>query len=162
MSDRPVFLLTTTASDSHTWNLVYLQLLLHENAISTVSIGPCAAVDDVLAAITKIKPSAVVVSTVNGHGAVQVRELLASAQQTIGASMPPVVVGGKLTTRGMDGVEMEEEMMRAGASAVFLGEHAVPRFIRWLATFKQHCVSGANRSDTPASTITARSTAANN
>lgn len=61
--------LTTIASDSHTWNLLFLQLLLEEQGWEVTNLGACVPVDVLIEEATARPPGLIVVSTVNGHGA---------------------------------------------------------------------------------------------
>ncbi|CAM5681967.1 cobalamin B12-binding domain-containing protein [Streptomyces tanashiensis] len=114
-------LLSGTASDSHTWNLVYLRLFLEEQGYEVVGLGPCAPAELLLAGCLRHTPDAVVLSSVNGHG---YRDGLAAvrllrAEPTLAGL--PVVLGGKL---GVAGHRQEADVARlteAGCDAV-LGE----------------------------------------
>jgi methylaspartate mutase sigma subunit len=78
MKRQPTALLTTIESDSHSWNLVYMELLLKEQSFRVVNLGPCAPVPKTIAAIAEFGPDVVVVSTVNGHGYLQGKTLAVS------------------------------------------------------------------------------------
>ncbi|MEU8506649.1 cobalamin B12-binding domain-containing protein [Streptomyces brevispora] len=114
-------LLSGTASDSHTWNLVYLGLFLEELGHEVTDLGPCVSPELLVAACRLHSLDLVVLSSVNGHG---YRDGLAAVQrmraEPATASLP-VVIGGKL---GVDGCRQEAEvaqLLRAGCDAV-LGE----------------------------------------
>ncbi|MFH8621756.1 cobalamin B12-binding domain-containing protein [Streptomyces vietnamensis] len=114
-------LLSGTASDSHTWNLVYLRLFLQEQGHQVVGLGPCAPVELLLAGCLRHAPDAVVLSSVNGHG---YRDGLAAVRRLRAEPALaglPVVLGGKL---GVAGHRQEADVARlteAGCDAV-LGE----------------------------------------
>ncbi|MGW3560229.1 cobalamin B12-binding domain-containing protein [Streptomyces sp. NPDC000963] len=136
-------LLSGTASDSHTWNLVYLGLFLEELGHEVVGLGPCVDAELLAAACLRHAPDAVVLSSVNGHGyrdgLTAVRRL--RAEPALAAL--PVVLGGKL---GVAGHRQEADVARlteAGCDAV-LGEdlNALRAF---LATGVRREVAGARR-----------------
>lgn len=111
-------LLSGTASDSHTWNLVYLELFLEELGHEVTALGPCVSPELLAAACHRHSPDVVVLSSVNGHGyrdgLAAVRRLRAKPA-TAGL---PVVIGGKL---GVAGCRQEAEVARllqAGCDAV--------------------------------------------
>ncbi|WP_369198692.1 cobalamin B12-binding domain-containing protein [Streptomyces djakartensis] len=110
-------LLTGTASDSHTWNLVYLQLLLEECGHRVRNLGPCVTGELLAGACAAERPDLVVISSVNGHG---YRDGL-SALRALRAAGPhlPVVIGGKLGVAGRADPEQRARLLRAGCAAVF-------------------------------------------
>lgn len=135
MRDRPLFLLTTIESDSHTWNLVYMQSLLEENHIETINLGPCVPAAASIEAILAHRPDAVVISTVNGHGFVQGRALFDEARRRLGGGLPPMVIGGKLSTSDAERANIKRELLTLGFSGVFVGEPAVAEFRQWLTAW---------------------------
>ncbi|WP_328457310.1 MULTISPECIES: cobalamin B12-binding domain-containing protein [unclassified Amycolatopsis] len=125
---RPVAVVSSTASDAHTWNLVYLQLLLEEHGFAVTNLGACVPDDLVVRECRRLDPDLVVLSTVNGHGhtdglrlAPRLRAVLAGAA---------LVIGGKL---GVDGTSGRESLLReAGFDRVF-GDGDIGAFCRYLA-----------------------------
>ncbi|MEU9029368.1 cobalamin-dependent protein [Streptomyces sp. NPDC048383] len=113
-------LLSGTASDSHTWNLVYLQLFLEELGHRVHNLGPCVP-DDLLtgacAAAGPGRPDLVVISSVNGHG---YRDGLGAVRAVRRAGLTlPVVIGGKLGVAGVADPEQRGRLLDAGCDAVF-------------------------------------------
>jgi methylaspartate mutase sigma subunit len=137
MRARPLFVLGTIESDAHTWNLVYLELLLSEQRVTTINMGPCVGSRQLIDAVARHAADALVVSTVNGHGALQLRHLIRKARRALGHRLPPVVVGGKLAVSAAKEREVKRELSALGCSGVFIGEDAVPEFLRWLQHFKR-------------------------
>ncbi|MFD8143176.1 cobalamin B12-binding domain-containing protein [Streptomyces sp. NPDC059708] len=110
-------LLTGTASDSHTWNLVSLQLFLEELGYPVRNLGPCVTDELLTAACAADRPDLVVVSSVNGHG---YRDGLSAVRALRGAGLrTPVVVGGKLSTAGRPDPVQRGRLLDAGCAAVF-------------------------------------------
>ncbi|MFF0504108.1 cobalamin B12-binding domain-containing protein [Streptomyces fimicarius] len=111
-------LLSGTASDSHTWNLVYLALFLEERGHDVVALGPCVSPRLLTDACRQHVPDVVVLSSVNGHG---YRDALASvralrAEPELAAL--PVAVGGKLGIAGRSGEAETARLREAGCDAV--------------------------------------------
>lgn len=111
-------LLSGTASDSHTWNLVYLGLFLEERGHDVVALGPCVSPGLLAAACRRHAPDVVVLSSVNGHGH---RDALAAvrrlrAEPALAAL--PVAVGGKLGVAGRSGEADAARLLAAGCDAV--------------------------------------------
>jgi methylaspartate mutase sigma subunit len=132
---RPLFILSTIESDSHTWNLVYLQSVLEEHGIMVLNMGPCVPAEVTVSAMLMHRPDAVIVSSVNGHGYVQGRTLLHLAGQRFGKTFPPMVIGGKLSTCEAQNASIRRHLLQLGFGAVFVGAHAIPEFQRWLIHF---------------------------
>ncbi|WP_282698244.1 cobalamin-dependent protein [Streptomyces sp. CC208A] len=111
-------LLSGTASDSHTWNLVYLRLFLEELGYEVVGLGPCAGAELLADACRRHAPDAVVLSSVNGHGyrdgLAAVRHLRADPH----LAGLPVVLGGKLGVAGGGQDEDTARLLDAGCDAV--------------------------------------------
>jgi len=124
---RPV-LLSTVASDSHTWNLVYLQLLVTELGWHVVNLGPCVPDGTLLDASQRHHPALVLITTVNGHGAEDGERLIRRLRAEPVLASTPVVIGGKLGIDGEEGARLRaQRLLRAGFTAVLEGPGAVPR-----------------------------------
>jgi methylaspartate mutase sigma subunit len=136
MSKELRFILATVESDAHTWNLVYLRQLLIEHGIEVINLGPCVTAETVIDSIRTQQPAAVVVSSVNGHGATQGRSLIRRAKAALGRHLPIMIIGGNLTTSNDSHASIERELMNEGYDAVFVGAAAVPRFREWLESMR--------------------------
>jgi methylmalonyl-CoA mutase cobalamin-binding subunit len=115
-------LLSTTSSDSHTWNLMFLQLLLQESGHEVVNLGPCVPDTLLLEAARSCRPTAIVISTVNGHGRIDGARVARAVRQEPEIAKLPMMIGGKL---GIDGTSSDDEVLRlleAGFDAVFTGD----------------------------------------
>lgn len=107
------------ASDAHTWNLVFLHLLLEESGHRVVNLGPCVPPALLLRECRAHEPDLVVVSSVNGHGYRDGLGTIAALRAEPALAALPVVIGGKL---GLDGARQESAAGRlaaAGYTAVF-------------------------------------------
>ncbi|MGW7824590.1 cobalamin B12-binding domain-containing protein [Streptomyces puniciscabiei] len=111
-------IVTGLPSDAHTWNLVFIQLLLEDLGHKVVNLGPCVPQDEIVESCCKFEPDLLVVSSVNGHGFNDARPLIEAVRSRWELAGLPAVIGGKL---GVGGGEREQagELMRAGFDAVF-------------------------------------------
>ncbi|ALV31132.1 cobalamin-dependent protein [Streptomyces sp. CdTB01] len=129
---RATVVVTTVASDSHTWNLVYLQLLLEELGYEVVNLGPCVPDELLVHHCREIRPAAVVISSVNGHGAQDGLRVIRTLREDELTATLPVAIGGKL---GVDGgaTSHTERLLAAGFDAVFEdGADTLTAFRRFL------------------------------
>src|ERR1700722_14557496 len=119
-------LLSTVESDSHCWNLIFLEKLLEEHGAVVRNLGCCTPVDLVVEELAEYEPDLLVVSSVNGHGYHGARALLTAIQRA-GLEVP-AVAGGKLTTSTSDDDRVRPDLLAHGFTDVFVGADAIPRF----------------------------------
>ncbi|MCS0603061.1 cobalamin-dependent protein [Streptomyces sp. LP11] len=137
---RPV-LVAGGISDSHTWNLVYLHLLLEEHGQRVVNLGPCVPEDLLIAEALHRRPALIVVSSVNGHGYHDGMRTVARLREHPELDAVPVVIGGKLGIEGPPGEEEVAALRAAGYDAVFDDSPAgVAAFRRTLAALPQRAL----------------------
>jgi methylaspartate mutase sigma subunit len=110
---------TSVASDSHTWNLVYLQLALEELGHQVVNLGACVPDELLISECLRIRPDLVVVSSVNGHGFIDGMRLIGRIRAYQELTCTPVVIGGKLGIAGPGGRRNRDQLLSAGFDAVF-------------------------------------------
>ncbi|MGW2231700.1 cobalamin B12-binding domain-containing protein [Streptomyces formicae] len=110
---------TGTSSDAHTWNLIYLELLLTEWGNRVTNLGPCVPDALLLDHCTARIPDLIVVSSVNGHGANDGLRLIGAIRETAELAATPVVIGGKLGTLGDGSAAWGPRLRDAGYDAVF-------------------------------------------
>lgn len=115
----PKSIVSSTVSDSHTWNLIFLQLLLEEMGHEVVNIGACVPEDLLARECLEHRPDLVVVSSVNGHGFNDALGLIRSMRSVPGLERVPFVVGGKLGVDGLRDVGFTRRLLREGFDAVF-------------------------------------------
>lgn len=110
-------------SDAHTWNLVFLQLVLEEMGHTVTNLGPCVP-DQLLAdECAERCPDLIVLSSVNGHGFQDGMRSIQQLRARAELINTPVVIGGKLGLTGPVGAtERATALAQAGFDAVF-GEH---------------------------------------
>ncbi|WP_331273131.1 cobalamin B12-binding domain-containing protein [Motilibacter deserti] len=111
-------LLSSVSSDAHTWNLVFLQLLLEENGYDVVNLGACVPDELLLAEARAHAPDVIVISSVNGHGRADGRRLIGALRADPMLRGVPAVIGGKLGVAGADDAA-DAELLDAGFAAVF-------------------------------------------
>ncbi|MPZ26577.1 MAG: methylaspartate mutase [Micromonosporaceae bacterium] len=110
---------TSVASDAHTWNLVFLQLTLEELGHRVRNLGACVPDDLLVAECLRIRPDLVVVSSVNGHGFRDGTRLIGRIRACPELAATPVVIGGKLGIAGPGGDRSRDQLLAAGFDAVF-------------------------------------------
>jgi methylaspartate mutase sigma subunit len=119
---RHRILLSTTSSDSHTWNLMFLQLLLEECGFEVVNLGPCVPDALLVETARSCCPSAIVVSTVNGHGRIDGARVVRAVRRDSEIAQLPMVIGGKLGIEGLSSDDEVSRLLDAGFDAVFIGD----------------------------------------
>lgn len=125
---RPHAVLASTPSDSHTWNLLFVQLLLEENGWSVTNLGACVPATTLVAESLRRVPDLIVISTVNGHGAQDARQVIAALRARPTLSRVPVALGGKLCVSEERARAAAPGLVAAGFDAVLVGDSAVPDF----------------------------------
>ncbi|MGK5499052.1 cobalamin B12-binding domain-containing protein [Streptomyces sp. URMC 125] len=136
-------LVSSVSSDSHTWNLVFLQLLIEEYGHSVTNIGACVPDDLLIAECRRHRPDMVVISSVNGHGHLDGRRLIARLRAEPDLADLPVVIGGKLGTRGSEGGSHTRALVEAGFDAVFEDSVGIGEFRRYLTAPTRHALHKA-------------------
>jgi methylmalonyl-CoA mutase cobalamin-binding subunit len=111
-------LLSTVPSDAHTWNLVFLQLLLEEHGHEVVNLGPCVPIQHLRRVATTLRPDAIVISSVNGHGHLDGERLIRVLRADPELADVPAVIGGKLGIDGQYDEARATGLLRAGYDAV--------------------------------------------
>jgi methylaspartate mutase sigma subunit len=113
-------LLSTTSSDSHTWNMVFLHLLLEEAGHRVINLGPCVPDALLVESARRHRPDAIVITTVNGHGQMDgTRVVRALREQPVTRGIP-VMIGGQLGIDGPSSDEQVRRLLEAGFDAVFV------------------------------------------
>lgn len=97
MTFNKTVLLTTVPSDSHSWNLVFMEFLLNDLGYKVENLGPNTPMDEVIVRLNRNACAMVVVSTVNGHGYIEGAEL-AQRIRTETNHVKGLYIGGKICT----------------------------------------------------------------
>ncbi|MER6570189.1 cobalamin-dependent protein [Streptomyces sp. NPDC001093] len=116
---RGTVVISSLASDSHTWNLVFLQLLIEECGYEVVNLGPCVPDELLVAECSARRPEMIVISSVNGHGHQDGMRVIERLRDCDPLAATPIVIGGKLGTDGGEGQDRTGELIAAGFDAVF-------------------------------------------
>ena len=124
--------IATVPSDSHMWNLVYIELVLRENGWDVNNLGACTPAELVVETCLAERPDMLVVSSVNGHGHIGGRKLIGQIRSRSELDYLPVVIGGKLGTLGANNSVFVEPLMSAGYSAVFMEAEGLEEFGRFI------------------------------
>ncbi|MEV7398906.1 methylmalonyl-CoA mutase [Streptomyces sp. NPDC091267] len=107
------------SSDAHTWNLVFLQLLLEGQGHEVANLGSLAPDALIIDACRTQRPDLLVISSVNGHGQLDGMRLIRALRAVPGLGGLPAVIGGKLGIHGRDNVRFGDRLTAAGYDAVF-------------------------------------------
>ncbi|MGW7447948.1 cobalamin B12-binding domain-containing protein [Kitasatospora sp. NPDC054795] len=142
-----------TESDSHTWNLVFLQLQLEDWGHRVQNLGPCLPGGELAAECRRGAPDLIVLSSVNGHGESDGLSAVAALRADPELADTPIVIGGKLGTGkqlragagGAAGGEMTRRLLSAGFSAVFHESSGLPEFERYVAALSAEKARRAGR-----------------
>jgi methylaspartate mutase sigma subunit len=110
---------TGLSSDSHTWNLVFLQLYLEELGHEVINLGPCVPDDLLSRECARQRPDLVVMSSVNGHGRADGLRVIAALRRRSELACVPIVIGGKLGVSGAPSAHEMQELITSGFDAVF-------------------------------------------
>jgi len=122
-------LLSSVSSDSHTWNLVFIQLLLEHQGHQVINLGACTPYEEILEACRLHRPDLLVISTVNGHGNIDGERLISHLRRDPDLANLPTVIGGQLGVRGIEGqAAMTSRLLAAGFDAVF-NANTLPMFL---------------------------------
>lgn len=125
-------LISGISSDSHTWNLVYIQLLCEEQGHEVINIGNCVPVDFLIQQTHRHQPELLVISTVNGHGHIEGVEIIQEIKKYDLLKQMKVVIGGKLGTAGDGNQRHVQKLLDNGFDRVFCSDHAVDEFMVYL------------------------------
>lgn len=125
-------LLTSISSDAHTWNLIFIQLLLEYHGYDVVNLGACVPDELVLETLHNGSFDAIAVSTVNGHGYIDGVRLIDRIRSDKRVNSIPAVIGGKIGISGKDDVKHINELYSHGFDAVYVDDVNANDFIGYL------------------------------
>jgi methylaspartate mutase sigma subunit len=119
VTQRPKAIVTGLPSDSHTWNLVYIQLYLEEQGYEVVNLGPCVTEDILIPHCVSQAPELIVMSTVNGHGHADGMRVIRTLRAHDELANVPAVIGGKLGVNGPQRIDELQALLDSGFDGVF-------------------------------------------
>ncbi|NSY39775.1 cobalamin B12-binding domain-containing protein [Leisingera sp. ANG59] len=91
-------LLATIPSDSHSWNLVFMEFFLEENGYDVSNLGPNTPLHDIEKALHTGYYDMVVISSTNGHAYIEAQEL-AKRIRASATHNGQLFLGGKICTQ---------------------------------------------------------------
>jgi methylaspartate mutase sigma subunit len=112
-------IVTSVSSDAHTWNLVYLELLLEELGCRVTNLGGCTPDETIVEESLARHPDLIVVSSLNGHGGQDGIRLIDAVRSCPELVVTPMVIGGKLDVTGGGDGSTAARLLAAGFDAVF-------------------------------------------
>lgn len=115
---RPEVILSSTRSDSHTWNLIYIQLFLEEHGYRVTNLGACVPLDMLAEKCAAARPALIVISSVNGHGYLDGADVVRHLRGIPSLRETPMVIGGKLGIASGD-PKAAAGLLAAGFDGVF-------------------------------------------
>ncbi len=117
---KPTALLATVPSDSHSWNLIFMEFHMTDHGLDVTNLGPNTPAQEILKNLKHKHFDIVVISSVNGHGSIEGLELISSIK-TEAKYSGEVYLGGKICTATKEDTVSEhiEELERAGFERVF-------------------------------------------
>ncbi len=110
---------SSVKSDSHTWNLIYIELVLRDLGHEVVNLGPCVPEDLLVEESASLRPDLVVLSTVNGHGLRDGYGVAGALRADPRLATVPLAIGGRLTVSGRVDADADAGLRDAGFDAVF-------------------------------------------
>ncbi|HWM03850.1 MAG TPA: cobalamin-dependent protein [Actinophytocola sp.] len=119
---------TSVASDSHTWNLVHLQLVLEELGHRVRNLGACVPDDLLVSECLRQRPDLVAIGTGNGHGLTDGTRVIGRLRSHPELAQVPVVIGGKLGITDRGTRDRAAALRAAGFDAVFEDGNATAEF----------------------------------
>lgn len=125
-------LISSISSDSHTWNLVFMQLLLEERGIEVINIGNCVPGSELIQACHHHRPDLLLISSVNGHAHIEGMDIITAIKHHDMLRSMKVVIGGKLGIAGKENNQYVAKLLDAGFDQVFSGDDAVLQFEEYL------------------------------
>lgn len=141
----PRVVLSTIPSDSHTWNLLYLQLMLEEHGCAVTNLGACVPVETLVTESVQGAPDLIVISTVNGHGLHEGLDIARAVRARDELRHVPLVIGGKIDTSGSHSAADFQPLLAAGFDAVLVSETALSDLVSLLDRLPYAHPAGVSR-----------------
>lgn len=110
----------TVPSDSHSWNLVFMDLYLREKGFETKNLGVCTSAEDLVICVRDFHPDMVVISSINGHAYLEAPQIIDRLRESGLFGSSYIVIGGKIGVKGDENIEYREFLLRYGFDAVFI------------------------------------------
>ncbi|MGV8949155.1 MAG: cobalamin B12-binding domain-containing protein [Candidatus Paracaedibacter sp.] len=132
MNNKLNVILTGTPSDSHMWNLIFMELFLQESGCHVLNLGPCVPLGQVYTTLERSSFDLVVVSSVNGHLFQDAMNMIAPNLKNLSSHIPPFVVGGKIGISEKSATFQKKKLVKLGYDDVFIEADSLGRFKKYL------------------------------
>jgi len=132
---KPTAILATIPSDAHNWNLIYMDLFLQEQGFKVANLGPCTPIDLLLDSCDKIAPELVVISTINGHGHIEAKDIIVQFQKKGLLERSDIYLGGKLSTDPRLSYLYAIELEEMGYDKVFSDQSDLSEFSKKISKY---------------------------
>lgn len=132
MTNNLNVILTGTPSDSHMWNLIFMELFLRENKCKVHNLGPCVPVEEIYEALEKPFYDLVVISSINGHLFQDAIKIITAFPHHPSAHLPPFVIGGKIGISENSAAFQKKKLIKLGYDDVFIGKDPLGCFKKYL------------------------------
>lgn len=131
-SSSKLAIVATTPDDSHSWNLIAVQLELEKRGYSVRNLGPCTPVQFLAECIRDTRPSLVVLSTINGHGIHSLKSVIETIDSYQLRRTISLVAGGNLTTNSQTSSDVIFELKNIGFDEIFIGPDSWTEFDKFI------------------------------
>jgi methylaspartate mutase sigma subunit len=125
-------ILTGTPSDSHIWNLIFMELFLQERHYRVHNLGACVPTTHLQDALKKLPCDLVVISSINGHLFQDAIKIISSFPKHSFSSLPPFILGGKMGIVQKDAAFQKRKLLKLGYDGVFIEKNALENFAQYL------------------------------
>jgi methylaspartate mutase sigma subunit len=130
-------ILLGTHSDSHTWNLIFMELFLKENNCQVRNLGACVSIEEISEETKKFPPDLIIVSSINGHLFQDGIKIINSLNQKFPKKLPPLVIGGRMGVSVIESDFQKKKLHKLGYEGVFVGQNSLIHFKKYLNHFRK-------------------------
>jgi methylaspartate mutase sigma subunit len=132
MKNRFNVILMGTHSDSHTWNLIFMELFLKENNCDVRNLGACVVLPAVCQEVHELSPDLIIVSSINGHLFQDGIKIIKTLTHYFPQQLPPIVIGGQLGISALDRSFQKKKLLKLGYDGVFVENDSLSQFHQYL------------------------------
>lgn len=135
MMTKKQAVLATIPSDSHSWNLVFMQLFLEEQGFEVLNLGSCTSFDKITEACLEHEPCLTLISTLNGLGCEEGKKLSNLINDLPFRRHTKLVIGGNLGIDQKKQADHAADLMESGFDAAFYGPDSLQSFLEFVDEF---------------------------
>jgi methylaspartate mutase sigma subunit len=144
LRNKQSVVITSTPSDSHTWNLLFLELLFNEEGFTTHNLGCCVPITDLMGSIYTINPDLIVISSLNGLLYLDLEKMMLHIKKFLMSHHRcKLLVGGNLSTHKRESLYLKKRFLNMGIDRVFDGKHAVKQLKNYLSSLNNRTLTAA-------------------